>query len=199
MNMEKNRLFGLILAGGHSKRMGQDKTLLSYHGKPQVEHVRGLLKGVCAEVFISAKDKKGDTLGCPLLIDHQQFADAGPLTGILSAMSAYPDESWLVMACDLPFVTKKTLQYLIENRDPAKPATAFISTSDGLPEPLCAIWEAHGFKDFLEFFRKGLHCSRKMLIKSSAHLITQPDPRWLDNVNTPQEYQQALAVLRDLR
>ena len=200
MNMEKNKLFGLILAGGHSKRMGQDKALLSYHGKPQVEHVRDLLEGVCAKVFISAKGRGTvytvPLIACPLLVDDPQFADAGPLTGILSAMTAHPDVSWLVMACDLPFVTAETLQYLLKNRDITRPATAFISTNDGLPEPLCAVWEHHGSKAFLEFFKKGLHCPRKILIKSNARLIAQKDPHWLDNVNTPEEYQQVLAIIR---
>ena len=191
MNMEKNKLFGLILAGGHSKRMGQDKALLCYHGKPQVEYVRDLLEGVCAKVFVSGRSY----FGIPLIEDRPPFMDAGPLGGILSAMTTHPDASWLVMACDLPFVTKETIQYLIENRDPAKAATAFISTSDGLPEPLCAIWEANGFKAFLELFRKGLHCPRKTLIKTNTHLLIQQDPHWLDNVNTPQEYQQIKKTL----
>lgn len=193
MNMEKNKLFGLILAGGHSKRMGQDKALLSYHGKPQVEYARDLLEGVCGKVFVSIKDLSFPkaSIGNPVIKDMPPFTDAGPLGGILSAMTAHPGVSWLVMACDLPFVTKETLQYLLKNRDLTKFATAFISTSDGLPEPLCAIWEAGGYEHFLELYQQGLRCPRKTLLKSDTHLLTQQNPRWLDNVNTPEEYKQA--------
>ena len=191
MNTEKNKLFGLILAGGRSQRMGQDKALMSYHGKPQVEYVRDLLKGFCAEVFISGRPKQN----LSVIEDPLQFADVGPLGGILSAMTAHRHASWLVMACDLPFADEKTLRYLIKNRDPARAATAFISTHDGLPEPLCAVWESNGFELFLRFFREGVRCPRKTLTKSDTHLIVQQDPRWLDNVNTPEEYQQALKDL----
>ncbi|MBI3315335.1 MAG: NTP transferase domain-containing protein [Candidatus Omnitrophica bacterium] len=191
MNTEKNKLFGLILAGGHSQRMGQDKALMSYHGKPQAEYVRDLLAGVCAGVFISGRPYSG----MPAIEDMPSFADAGPLTGILSAMTAHPKASWLVMACDLPFTDGKTLRYLIENRDPAKAATAFISTHDGLPEPLCSIWEAGGYEHFISIFKQGARCPRQTLAKSDTHLIAQQNPRWLDNVNTPEEYQQALKDL----
>ena len=191
MNTEKNKLFGLILAGGRSQRMGQDKALMSYHGKPQVEYVRDLLKEFCAEIFISGQPKQNFSV----VEDSPQFADAGPLTGILSAMTAYPGVSWLVMACDLPFADEKTLRYLIKHRDPVKAATAFISTHDGLPEPLCAIWEAGGYEHFISIFKHGARCPRKTLTRSDTHLIVQQDPRWLDNVNTPEEYRQALRNL----
>ncbi|MDO8674931.1 MAG: NTP transferase domain-containing protein [Candidatus Omnitrophota bacterium] len=216
MNTEKNKLFGLILAGGRSRRMGQDKALMSYHGKPQVEYVRDLLKEFCAEIFISGRSKQGlsfpnASVGNPehtvsgppiktfggdnFIEDMPSFAEAGPLTGILSAMTAYPGVSWLVMACDLPFADEKTLRYLIKHRDPAKAATAFISTHDGLPEPLCAIWEAGGYEHFISIFKQGARCPRKTLAGSDTHLITQQNPRWLDNVNTPEEYRQALRNL----
>lgn len=191
MNTEKNKLFGLILAGGRSQRMGQHKALMSYHGKPQVEYARDLLAGACAEVFISGRSYAG----IPVIEDMRSFTDAGPLTGILSAMTAYPGVSWLVMACDLPFADEKTLRYLIKYRDPAKAATAFISTHDGLPEPLCAVWEAGGYEHFISIFKQGARCPRQTLTKSDIRLITQQNPRWLDNVNTPEEYQQALRNL----
>jgi molybdopterin-guanine dinucleotide biosynthesis protein A len=177
--------------------MGQDKALMPYHGKPQVEYVRDLLSDVCAEVFISATQLSPPNalIGGPVIEDSLQFADAGPLTGILSAMTVHPHASWLVMACDLPFADEKTLRYLIKHRDPARAATAFISTHGGLPEPLCAIWEAGGYEHFISIFKQGARCPRKTLTGSDTQLIAQQNPRWLDNVNTPEEYQQALRNL----
>jgi molybdenum cofactor guanylyltransferase len=46
-----------------------------------------------------------------------------------------------VLACDLPFLTDAALAQLLEERDPTALATAYRSAHDGLPEPLCAIWE----------------------------------------------------------
>jgi molybdopterin-guanine dinucleotide biosynthesis protein A len=72
-------LNGLILAGGKSTRMGQDKGMIDYHGKPQREYLVDLLKPYCLEVFISSKENiKQNTIA-----DH--FDLDSPLNGILSA------------------------------------------------------------------------------------------------------------------
>ena len=194
MTAASDNLYGLILAGGHSKRMGQDKSVLTYHGKTQIEYAYDLLVPFCAKVFVSNRAAQARQKGheyLPQLHDLPQFSDIGPLGGILSAMTVYPQASWLIFACDLPFMTPQAIACLIQQRDPAKFATAFISTSDGLPEPLCAIWEAGGYEHFLELYQQGLRCPRKTLLKSDTHLLTQQNPRWLDNVNTPEEYKQA--------
>lgn len=188
-------LYGLILAGGFSKRMGQDKALLNYHGKAQIEHVHDLLDTFCSSIFLSKRIDQSNYKNILSINDVDGFTGIGPLRGILSAMQTYPESSWLVIACDLPFVSKDTLHYLIEQRNPQKLATAFKSSSDGLPEPLCAIWEGHGYGKILEFFKKGIHCPRKILINSDTQILEQKNPQWLDNVNSPQEYEQVRKTL----
>jgi len=190
MKAIKPKIFGLILAGGSSRRMGQDKALLKFHGKPQVEHIFDLLQKSCTEVFLSKRKDQTPYKNMAFIDDSDEFAGQGPLSGILSAMKKYPGAAWLIVACDLPFVTEKTIQSLIDQRDPQKTATAFISTHDGLPEPLCAIWEGEAFSSILKLFNEGIHCPRKILIKNNAHLLKQNDPRWLENINTPEEYEQ---------
>ncbi len=177
-------LYGLILAGGYSKRMGQDKALIDFHGKPQVNYCFDLVSKFCEQVFVSVRaDQRYFNL--PLLKDREQYANHGPLGGILSAMGSYPDVSWLVLACDLPLVEEKTIRFLIAHREASKIATAFKSSGDQLPEPLCAVWESHGFNELLESFTKGIFCPRKILINSNANLLTLPDDRWLRNFNSP--------------
>ena len=169
--------------------MGQDKAFLEFHGKPQVEHVHSLLQGYCGRVFLSKRPDQQPYKHFDIIDDDPEFSSQGPLSGILSAMKKYPEVSWVVLACDLPFVTNETIQALLDHRDPRKTATAFISAQDALPEPLCAIWEGHSFTSILKLFNEGTHCPRKALIKSNAHLIRQNDPHWLDNINTPLEYE----------
>lgn len=194
MTTLKTALNGLILAGGRSKRMGQDKSLLSYHGKPQVQYAFDLLRPFCAEVFVSTRSDQSQSevyKGLPQLHDLPQYNDKGPIGGILSAMTLYPEAAWLILAGDLPFVSSQTIAYLLTQRDPAKLATAFVSTHDGLPEPLCAVWEPHAAQAIKKFLQEGIQCPRKVLIKSQAHLVQQKDPTWLDNVNDPQEFARA--------
>jgi molybdopterin-guanine dinucleotide biosynthesis protein A len=194
MKATKPKIFGLILAGGYSRRMGRDKALLAFHGKPQIEYVYDLLEEHCSRIFVSKrKDQELNAINgrtYNFINDSAEFSNQGPLGGILSAMKEHPGAVWLIIACDLPFITKETIQTLIDNRDPQKTATAFISSSDGLPEPLCAIWEGQAYGPILTLFNEGVHCPRKVLIKSNTRLIPQINPHWLDNINTPEEYSQ---------
>ncbi len=191
MKATKPKIFGLILAGGYSRRMGRDKAYLEFHGKPQVEYLFDLLRKFCSKVYLSKRmdQNVGAVINRPYnyINDAPEFSNHGPLGGILSAMKEYPNADWLVIACDLPFITDETIQTLLTLRDPQKQATAFISTQDARPEPLCAIWEGHAYDSILKLFNDGIHCPRKILIKSNAHLLKQNNPRWLDNINTPQE------------
>ena len=188
MKVTKPKIFGLILAGGYSRRMGQDKALLEFHGRPQVEYLYDLLHKFCSKVYLSKRLDQKPYKNFEFINDNDEFSGHGPLGGILSAMKEFPDADWIVLACDLPFITEETIQFLLENRNFQKLATAFISTQDSLPEPLCAIWEAHAYASIFKLFKGGIHCPRKVLIKSKIHLIKQKDINWLDNINTPDEY-----------
>jgi len=189
MKVINTKINGLILAGGYSKRMGRDKALIEFHGKPQVEHIFELLKKYCSEVYLSKRPDQVSYKNFPSINDTEEFSNQGPLGGILSAMKTQPQHNWLVVACDLPYITGETFDYLFKMRNPQKIATAFISTADGLPEPLCTIWEGHAYEAILKLFNEGVHCPRKILIKSDTNLISQKNPRWLENINSPEEYQ----------
>ena len=180
----------LFLTGGQSKRMGTDKSVLNFHGKAQAEYAFDLLSSICEKVFISCrKDQAGLTgrKNFPQIHDQPTYEGIGPLAGILSAMEKYPKAAWLVLGCDLPLVTADTLQKLIASRNMKKFATAYISTHDGLPEPLCAIYEPQDYGNILKFLKKKIHCPRKIMINSAAELIRQDNPKSLENVNTPEE------------
>src|SRR5262245_13674468 len=135
-------LFGLVLAGGASKRMGQDKAALQYHGESQLQWTYRLLNQYVDQCFVSVRpDQRDDSTraSLPQIVDRQP--GRGPIAGIETALSEYPDAAWLILACDLPFLSEATLQNLIKHRDVSKIATAYRSAHDGFPEPLCAIWE----------------------------------------------------------
>jgi molybdopterin-guanine dinucleotide biosynthesis protein A len=194
--MNNAPIFGLILAGGASQRMQRDKAALTYHGRTQLEWAFELVSPLCAETYVSVREsQRHDSVRSrfPLLIDGA--IGEGPIAGIYSAMTTHPHAAWLVIACDLPFLTADTLSYLIKNRDPAKIATAYRSQHDGLPEPLCAIWEPSAREAVLAHINSGKHCPRKLLINSNAALLELPEPQALDNVNTPDEHSAASALL----
>jgi molybdenum cofactor guanylyltransferase len=189
-------LFGLILAGGASQRMRRDKAALEYHGRTQLEWAFELVSPLCAETYVSVREaQRHDPVRnrFPLVVDKE--VGEGPIAGIYSAMTTHPQAAWLIIACDLPFLTPQTLRYLIAHRDPNHIATAYSSQHDGLPEPLCAIWEPSAREAVLAHINAGKHCPRKLLINSKAKLLSLPEPQALDNVNTPDEHDAAAALL----
>ena len=101
-----------------------------------------------------------------------------------------------MLACDLPLLDPETLEHLVRSRRPERQATAYRSSHDGLPEPLCAIYEASSCEAIRAYIAGGRDCPRKFLINADTALIDQPDPGALDNVNTPQEYGSVLYRVR---
>jgi molybdopterin-guanine dinucleotide biosynthesis protein A len=176
--------------------MGADKAALQYHGQPQLRWAFELASKVCMATFVSVRpDQRDDATrsGFPQIVDRQP--GIGPIAGISAALLEHSQAAWLVLACDLPFLTERTLQHLIANRDAHKIATAYRSTHDGLPEPLCAIWEPAAREPLLAYIATGKQCPRKFLIDSNTALLDLPERQALDNVNTVEEFGLAAAAL----
>jgi molybdenum cofactor guanylyltransferase len=189
-------LYGLVLAGGRSTRMQRDKATLAYQGRNQLDRAMELLQSCVVEAFVSVRpDQRQD----PARAHYAQVVDAheglGPIAGIAAAQALRPGAAWLVLACDLPYLDAATIGHLLANRDVARVATAFRSSHDGLPEPLCAIWEPRSAALILAYVGAGKSCPRKFLIRSDALLLEQPHPQALDNINTPEEYRAAGGAL----
>ncbi|WP_222840639.1 NTP transferase domain-containing protein [Hymenobacter puniceus] len=184
-------LRGLVLAGGRSQRMGQDKGKLTYHGQEQRAYAAELLAPFCQDVHVSCRpDQIVELEYAGLRPLPDTFADLGPLSGILSAMRLDPNAAWLVVACDLPFLSETTLAHLVQHRQPARLATAFQSPENEWPEPLITIWEPASYPQLLRFLSLGYSCPRKTLINSDVAVLPAPAPQELRNVNTPEEAEQ---------
>lgn len=190
-------LFGLVLAGGHSTRMQRDKAALEYRpGETQLQAAMKLLESRVVRTFVSVRaDQQNDPAraGWPQIVDRGDVS--GPIAGIGAALAAHPEVAWLVLACDLPFLDALTLDTLIRERDPGSDATAFKSTHDSLPEPLCAIYEPRALAGITAHIAGGRNCPRKFLINARTRLLLQPNPRALDNINTVTEYGEAMSAL----
>lgn len=183
-------IYGLLLSGGASRRMQRDKAQLAYAGQPQLMRAWRLLEAVTERAFVSVRAEQRDD---PLRADLPQIVDRyeaiGPAAGILTAQESYPDVAWLVIACDLPLLDKAVLETLVNARDASCDATAFISRFDELPEPLCALWEPSSHALLKQRVDGGSYCPRKTLILSRTKLLPAPGEA-LDNINTPEEFEQ---------
>lgn len=189
-------LYGLVLAGGRSTRMRADKAALAYGPRPQLAVAYELVSRHVERAFVSVR---ADQVGEPLRAAYPQVVDGdagrGPIAGILAAQSRHPEAAWLVVACDLPQLDDATLEVLLRCRDPSRLATAFVSAHDGLPEPLCAIYEPASRAALAAHVAAGRDCPRKFLMAHPVMLLEAGSSAALDNANTPQDADAARAAL----
>jgi molybdopterin-guanine dinucleotide biosynthesis protein A/molybdopterin converting factor small subunit len=188
----KPPLFGLLLAGGRSTRMGHDKAsmVIGADGLNQAQRAVQELSAFCQKVFLSLRDGQTAPEGCEhfeIVRDNPKLS--GPLAGILAAFKQEPDAAWLVMACDLPFVTPEVLHKLVHARTDGANFIAYASATDELPEPLCAIYEPYARAILQRHADRNHLCPRHIMIEERATLLELPPScrRALENMNTPQD------------
>jgi len=177
---------GLVLVGGRSSRMGKDKSQLIYREKPQWKYLYELLEPFCEKVFLSCREQQ--RLLFPFedtLIDSYEI---GPLGGILSAFEYNSNTAWLVVACDMPFVNKETIEWLQKHRKKSCTATTFKNPETMLPEPLLTIWEPSVYPFLNEAQQQNQRSPLRILLNTKSNLINCPQAYWLSNVNTLEEY-----------
>jgi len=196
-------LFGLVLAGGRSRRMGRDKAALTYRdGVPHVRRTADLIGAVCERVFVSVRPDQavGDDAALASLPDSvgripDAFDIGGPLNGILSALKAHPQAAFLVVACDLPFLSAESLAALVAAREASRPATMFENPlRENFLEPLCAIYEPSYAEQAGAVMIQGLTCPTKIGNALPVHRLRPVDALFLSNANTPEDYARARAA-----
>jgi molybdopterin-guanine dinucleotide biosynthesis protein A len=142
----------LLLAGGASTRMGRDKALLPHpiSGRSLLEHQATLLRSLpgCAELLISAPPERayrcsGELATAQLVEDS--LPGLGPLGGVAAGLARASQRRLLVLAVDLPWVTPRLLERLLDPAGSGAPATTELRGSvprhaDGRFEPLCAVY-----------------------------------------------------------
>ena len=202
MSESQTELYGLVLAGGRSRRMGTDKaTLLHPDGRSLVRRTVDLLaEAGCARVVVSLRHDQEVPVeigtmsargGVWIARDPERGSD-GPVSGMLASMRQHPAADWLVVACDLPRLDVPTLRHLVASRQAGDHFVCYRSEFDGLPEPLCALYTAAAFPVLEDAPTEGIRCPRKVLIRQSARMLDLPVPRALENANTPDDWNQAL-------
>ncbi len=125
-----------IMAGGQSSRMGQDKSFVPFEGRPLIEVVAERVVGLGAElILITNKPADYAYLGLPMYSDI--YPNMGPLGGIYTAVTHASHPHTLVVACDMPWLNRDLLGYMIGLRHQAD---IIVPRWDKFPEPLHAIY-----------------------------------------------------------
>jgi molybdenum cofactor guanylyltransferase len=174
----------LILSGGQSSRMGEEKRLINYHGKTQEQYLFDLLSNYFSAVYVSINQNQ--TTDLPYIQDLD-LPIKSPMVGIVSAFNHNPNVAWLVVACDMPFVDKKAIEFLLKHRNSEKFATAFENLEEHFPEPLLTIYESRIFQKLQEAIHQGKKSPMKVLQNLDIELLQEFDNQWITNINTIKE------------
>ncbi len=182
------KISAVLLAGGESRRMGQDKAMIVFRGRPlwqiQLELLRKLTP---AEIFISARE---DPAWRPP--DIQFAADRspsrGPLSGLTAALAGMGGTHLLALAIDMPFMTEIYLRSLCDQIEPGRGVLPMIGDR---AEPLTAIYPADAHVDLMEAL-SGTEFSLQRLTKK---LVKRGKLRAL---NVTKEWETLFRSLNDL-
>lgn len=133
-------VWGCILIGGKSARMGTPKHLLQREGITWLELILSRLMERTENVVISGDGPIPESLReIPVVKDDPGIR--GPLAGIISVFRSYPDVSWVVTACDMPDINNQALDWLLGQRDNGVKAILPDLNGNGLVEPLLAYYD----------------------------------------------------------
>lgn len=183
-------IWGCVLVGGKSRRMGRAKHLIRHLGKTWVERTVEVLQHQVENVVISGAGQLPDSL-----VEMDRVADieglAGPIAGILAALRYQPEVSWLVVACDLPEMNEQALQWLLSRRQIGRQAILADLENNGRVEPLLAYYDYRCRKAVEAIVAAGsLRINRLQWVPG---VFTDQPPESLRscwrNINTPRDFE----------
>ena len=181
----RERATAVILAGGNSARMGQDKALLPIGGRPMIEHICDQLRPHFKQILLSANDAdKYAFLGVPVVPD--KVPGQGPLMGIASALEASAHDLNLVIACDIPGINIDFVRRMLaeaEGYDGVVPVT-----NGSRYEPLLALYRKSVLGPIREVLSSGRRRVRDLFELCRINCIELGDAAWLRNLNTVGDY-----------
>ena len=175
----------IVLAGGESNRVKQDKSLLHVKGCPMIQHICRQLMGNFAEVLVSANDReKYAFLGLKVVPDR--IRGMGPLMGVASALEASVSDLNLVVACDMPEIDIVLARRMLGE---AVNVDCVVPRSDGgFLDPLFAVYRRGVLPEMDELLSKGERRMRSLFDRCSVRYLDLPAGNSLRNINTMDEY-----------
>ncbi len=184
--VSKKPMYGGLLVGGQSRRMGTPKTRLPLGESTYAEKQRALLNDKCDHVYILGNAPLPESLS-----DAERISDPpdinGPIAGLISAHRFAPEADWLIAAVDLPNVDSDYLNRLLERRVPGFRIVAAQNPEKGKPEPLCALYSSQLLHRINSSFNGELSVNavlERLGINGNSALY---DEEKLKNVNRPED------------
>lgn len=176
----------VVLAGGKSSRMGQDKALMKMGGKMMIQHVSDNLAKVFDEVFVSG-NRSEDFVSMKVIKD--KYEQKGPMEGIRSAL-AHCQEDIFVCSCDMPFVSTELMKNMLQRKTENK---ICIAKCEGKIYPVLGVYPYAILDALTKSIEKDQLKMTRFLEQQNAHYIQYDEsfrPQFL-NINTPESFREA--------
>ncbi len=191
MSDELAAITGIVVAGGHSRRLGQDKRRLQLWGAAGptlLAHSVALLGDVCQEVIVVLNDPAAWP-ALPARLVPDLFPDTGPLGGLASGLQAMQTTRALVLAADLPLVSTALLRWLAQ---PSAADAVVPRTADGRWQPLAAAYHVRCLPIIYDLLNQKNYRLHALLALLSVEPLAGAELAALDpagelflNLNTP--------------
>jgi molybdopterin-guanine dinucleotide biosynthesis protein A len=191
-------IYGLVLCGGNSSRMGTDKSMLSYYEKPQRFHVYEMLQPFCQKVFISCSQTQVNSIedGYTILTDDPAFQNIGPMAALLTAFTQFPGKNILFIGCDYPFLTAADLSDFLSSSKTAKRSAAFYNQQEAIYEPLLARYSYQAFDALKKMYKANQYSLQLFLSEGQALKYYPAHKNSFTSIDTWEDYIKAVNQLK---
>ncbi len=195
-----NNISCVILSGGKSSRMGEDKSLMQFDNeRTMIEYLYKKLIPLFKEVYISAKTNKFDTLQLPnkqLILDIDQTISS-PMIALKTIFQTLKDKKVFIITVDTPFVEKETIEKLIKNS--VGFSITIAKDSDNNMHNLCGVFSKDILPTIQEMIQQDIHKINYMIKNSKNYqeIVFENSEQFL-NINTKESYQEAKTLLKKL-
>ncbi|MFW9260521.1 molybdenum cofactor guanylyltransferase [Nostoc sp. CALU 546] len=189
------KLTAIVLAGGKSSRMGQDKALIPIQGIPLLQRVCSIAQS-CADVIYVVTpwpERYQDLLlpSCQFIREVPLSGESlahGPLVGFAQGLAEVQTDWVLLLACDLPRLRVEVLQDWVTRLDSVgDDKVAALADHPKGWEPLCGFYRRRCLPQLLEFINQGGRSFQQWLRQYPVEVLPLAEPEMLFNCNTPDD------------
>lgn len=184
--MNPDPVAAIVLAGGRSRRMSREKSLLlDNNGRPLIETIIAQLRPCFSAIMISAGDKKKFAfLDLPVIVD--EVPGQGPLTAILTALRASPRAGNFIMACDIPVIHIPFIKKILARS--RRYEIVVPRYRDGKFEPLFAFYHRSIIAAIERQIGTGDLRISSLFRTCRTKFVAMDGQKWFRNLNTLEEY-----------
>ena len=195
---KRQKITGIILCGGKSKRMGTNKALLKLNGKFVIQYVVDVLNIFCDEILLSANSKELEVLNIPIIRD--EFSGIGPIAGIYSTLKQSNNAINIILSCDTPFINEGFVRYLLDN---ANNYDVVLPVFENHLQPMTGIFNKNIAHHILNEIKQGNYIPPRIFEKVGLNKIKIDENLsfWhkylFFNINRPEEYLKAQEIIKN--